>query len=66
MSKFHEIIAQSFTNREISDLRRSVLNWYYIELWDVNPDNVAFAHMWRTGQFDALEAFCEELMNGST
>lgn len=66
MSNFHEIIAQSFTNAEISVLRRSVVSWYYIEVWNVNPDNVKFAHLWQTGYFDALEARCEEFVNGST
>lgn len=66
MSNFHEIVAHSFTNREISKFRRDVVSWYADEHWAASDCNWEFARIWLTGALDAVEARCEEFVNGIT
>lgn len=65
MSQFHEIIAESWSNAETSALRRFIVDWHVAMKWPVDKTSIAFAVIWASGQFDALEARCEEMVNRS-
>lgn len=64
MDDFQMIVASSYDNAELSCLRRFIVDWHS-EAWQDCHHSRAFAVIWRTGQFDALEARCEELVNGT-
>lgn len=62
MSDFHAITAQSFDHREVHSLRRRIVDWHAYA-WNGDYYDRRFAAMWKSGQFDNLEARCEEFVN---